>query len=987
MKRLGGLFALVMFTACFAPDLSVTPRGPLPKDNTVDPCAVARCDAPGRVCVEQPEGVATCVCGDGTREENGVCVDDPCEPNPCPVTAGQGSCVPSGTSFRCSCDAQFFDDDGAGGCTPRTAEVTLDELPGSSHDGETTTFTGRMQVKDPSGRPVFDAVVTMGEVEQRTDLEGRVAFPGLSIDVDTVFAVRRDGYHATAGRLRFADAGGGTERAVSLLPHTFLDDVLAESGGVVAHDGVAVRLPPRALQAGTAAPTLGAVDVAISTASAEALVDDGPLGLLTDGSVSPLEPLAMAAVSLSRGDATVVLDPVLGATLSLLLPPGADVAAGERLPLLHLDEERGLFVEASSCLVGMVPQARQREGRTLECSGLVRHFSTWLVARPAPSVCVHLAPRLSLPAHYELLELQLGIDRCAQTSAGFRCQPSTPAFSREVSPSVTEPLGGLCAVYGLHEEAAFSPVIRGALRDLRSGARVAFLEPLADVQTSPQRALRQSDLHELRYGDGLPLCRDTEHCSVVQQSVTIEYEPSFVDHDGDGHYVATGAAPARVSDCDDDDRTTYPGAPEVPCDGRDTDCDGVTDPYDGPVALSDVLSAGGDVASAWAGLCRAGCAIPDAESPGDAIDEDCDGSALDRDGDGLYRYGDRALLPEPWPSTWDCDDETPGVAGAVEVPGNLVDEDCDGVALDADGDGYVHTNHLSAFLALDDPSFVLGDCDDLDDEVHPGVAAASEAALAAYFAARTDGKVVRAATFCELLDERGRLRAAARAQFVDRNCDGEVTDLDGDGFPGPGQRGLGDGLPIDCDDLDPRVRPTLVDVDVNAGVAAGPGGEPVRCDAAGCRYTHMVCVPLTADERVDEGRCEVSPAVYGDEDCADGAGAFDDGCASQRCPPLLGAQSQCIATANRPDLGVCAVPRWEDRPPAQPFSFGAVWGPCDLSGVMPSCPEDTLCGAAISVYDDTYLEVLEALLAAEGQPKDLLSLPKDELGMCFPRCF
>jgi RHS repeat-associated protein len=73
---------------------------------------------------------------------------------------------------------------------------------------------------------------------------------------------------------------------------------------------------------------------------------------------------------------------------------------------------------------------------------------------------------------------------------------------------------------------------------------------------------------------------------------------------------------------------------------------------------------------------------------------------LDRDGDGFT------------PNQGDCDDTKPTVhPGAIDIPGNDVDENCDGAdavdprTLDGDGDGFSSAN---------------GDCDDENAAIHPG---------------------------------------------------------------------------------------------------------------------------------------------------------------------------------------------------------------------------------------------------------------------------
>ncbi|MCB9668353.1 MAG: hypothetical protein H6734_02665 [Alphaproteobacteria bacterium] len=133
----------------------------------------------------------------------------------------------------------------------------------------------------------------------------------------------------------------------------------------------------------------------------------------------------------------------------------------------------------------------------------------------------------------------------------------------------------------------------------------------------------------------------------VDEGVTRTF---FVDLDGDGVggelEGARGCAPpdgyaAATGDCDDSDPTRSPALPEV-CDGADNDCDGAVD--DGLDEIRVWLDADGDGSG-------------DPRSPGVACGA-VDVWSLDRG---------------------DCDDADPLVGPAApEVPGNPVDEDCDG---------------------------------------------------------------------------------------------------------------------------------------------------------------------------------------------------------------------------------------------------------------------------------------------------------------------
>ncbi len=349
-------------------------------------------------------------------------------------------------------------------------------------------------------------------------------------------------------------------------------------------------------------------------------------------------------------------------------------------------------------------------------------------------------------------------------------------------------------------------------------------------------------------GDGVAACLDCDDgnaaaypgaADAVADGVDEDcdgFERCYVDADGDGYRTgdlvavtddcsAPGEALATApdGDCDDVDAAVNPGASDIAGDAADRNCDGVwvcyvdgdADGYrtDDTVAATDACSSSGE---ALATLPSGDCDDADAtvnpggsDLAGDGVDRNCDGSWLcyaDADADGLrtdltvvapdacLAVGE-ALATAP---SGDCDDADPTVhPGAYEVPGDGVDEDCDGgeiCYLDADDDGFLPLASrspdaltvASADADCTDPQEALatapsGDCDDADARFHPG-------------ATETD---------C--------------ADPNDYNCDGSVgyTDADGDGWaactecddreadvhPGAAET-PGDGVDSDCDGVD-----------------------------------------------------------------------------------------------------------------------------------------------------------------------------------------
>jgi hypothetical protein len=196
------------------------------------------------------------------------------------------------------------------------------------------------------------------------------------------------------------------------------------------------------------------------------------------------------------------------------------------------------------------------------------------------------------------------------------------------------------------------------------------------------------------------------------------------DADNDGYQSAlcNSDPRARGNDCDDNNPMINPGRPEQCGNMLDDDCKGGDLPC--LANCEDRDRDGFGVGS--------GCYGPDCND-GDAnvnpwatdvctnnIDEDCDGQitqcrtdCIDRDGDGYGNGGSNCL-------GFDCNDEDARIhPGARELPGDNVDQDCNGSDLargiacmgDRDGDGY-GPNGVAPCLGLD--------CDEGDPRIHQG---------------------------------------------------------------------------------------------------------------------------------------------------------------------------------------------------------------------------------------------------------------------------
>ncbi len=155
---------------------------------------------------------------------------------------------------------------------------------------------------------------------------------------------------------------------------------------------------------------------------------------------------------------------------------------------------------------------------------------------------------------------------------------------------------------------------------------------------------------------------------------------------------------APPEDCDDNDPYVYPGADEVPYDGKDNDCAGDGDLVDWDGDGYDGTAAGGDDCNDGNPDINPG-AEETCQDRYNGVDSNCDGSEQtdDCDGDGYDRWED-------------CNDDIPeSYPGAEEIWYDGIDGNCDLQSdYDQDGDGVDHADYGGE------------DCDDLLADVYYG---------------------------------------------------------------------------------------------------------------------------------------------------------------------------------------------------------------------------------------------------------------------------
>jgi Putative metal-binding motif len=769
------------------------------------------------------------------------------------------------------------------------------------------SFTAHLRVLDASGKPLEKADVQVGKSKGTTDAAGRVAIKGVDAKASAVLQVS---HKDTAPHVGTTDAylSGQRTQSLSLAPLAFAGQVDLSEPVTVQKDFGRLELAPNSIADKTGS-RVGKARLEVADLGATKDVRDALLPSLKalDRSGAPTTLKSLDAVAHVRltdaAGQTLNLAATKAATLELTLPKESKAGVGDVLSLWSLDEQNATLHEEGSCVVN----AQKAAGASARvCKGHVPHFSIWAVGEAAPDAllqCLNAQVTVDLPSCFKVEVERVFVESCDDSGGACHEAPfrelalsaAGGAVPASCSVIVESPTQRVAALYDVDASACSGPDKDKGGRRIKRG----------DAKVTPSQ-----NAHALLAAfasDTARFCAESCGARALQIAPADLESARLVDRDDDGFYAqADGAAARAGADCDDEDESVFPAAPELFCSDKDRNCDG---------------QAGGQVDDATFNASCALCAVKEgAELAGNLRDEDCDGRVEDRDGDGYTE-------PE------DCDDfSATSAPGLSEVAGNQVDEDCDGIAADWDGDGALSSLHLYLAPRLGLSTSAFGDCDDYDAAIFPGASLSAEAgALGAYFEGDT-----RSAGYCDLFDGTGQPSAVFHTLLVDRNCDGRVTDADGDGYAAIGDLTLGAALATDCDDFDPRVH------------VAQAGGS--------------VCASgVTLD---DERICRAPPRT---PQCP--AIGLSGGFVQTTCEEAL---DRGMGTGN----GVCAFLGWSDGDPLT-LEPGRLWGPCDGAGPLPECPAGAQCGGPLP-FSPEIVGYLETTYTPDK--------PLSYQGMCFPKC-
>jgi len=979
------------------------------------------------------------------RRRGPVEPEHPCDPNPCTTSPGLTVCTEVGDGFECSCN-EFHEPDGDGGCAEIREVTTGTVTDAVDWEEPEPTYLARLRIVDGDDTPIEGALVVREGLAWAADEKGEIRLGDIPAKEAVSYEIRADGYATSFVRVRFYEAGLGVQE-IRLKEVDLEVSVPSDESTTISDGAVSVAFPAGAFRGPNLQPYEGVAQVRITSVDPHSeSVRLGPelMASAEQGNATPITTGGMVFVQITDEEGRklpLVRNEAVG--LTFVLPANMDVEDGQELQLRFFNDETGLWQAEGGCLAEPIPEEDRTDDRTFRCTGLVKHFTWWNVDAPEDTACVNISAALDLGVQYQVLESHFQLDTCTVTVEGegddavrsVTCageyMDSRQSYYREGRyhyPVVVLPPDGdrpesICRLVSV-ENRDLVYVVRGffQLEDQNAADPAAtrtWYRYVTEEMTfdSIAERLGSEDLWAFT-AQPSSLCPFDTRC----RQVALELELAdliaipMLDEDDDGYgAIEPGHLPWKVArhylnmpaDCDDTDPDIHPGAEDAPCDLVDSDCSPRTEI---PPLADGSKPTWEDVPArwrSWSGAdawnrywCRTPCVErAEREVPGNLFDEDCDGRTIDADGDNWITNQDAQVLIANDDAlttvedltqalgfeVGDCDDFHDGTnPDQVEVPHNWRDEDCDGEALDEDGDQFYDIRHRELIRALDlveDGFDGPWDCEDTQSAVNPDADPALEAAFRQFYFQDDEDRWHRSINFCHYVDtRRGELFDHANSLLMDYNCDGFVTDIDGDGWTRPGNTVLGADKARDCDDLDFRIHPTDAD--------------PDTCGAA---------YPIA--DIVNDALCEFADDNYQNE---------PDAPVIPQCPNtpgglLTGCQQLVDAEGEPVEEWACTFRGLRgSTPPRLPEDAGRIWGVCSSTTRLPVCVAGTRCAGPVNPAD-SYIADLNRLYIdpvrecvqenceedAEGNPIEgtceerchpSYLEPEVRYGLCFPRC-
>ena len=733
--------------------------------------------------------------------------------------------------------------------------------PGGTSSGGTSggiapapVYTAKMRVTDIDGNPVPQSTLTVNGVAYNADSSGTISVANLSVVGAVSGQVTSPNCLPYAATLSYSSAGQKPQ-SVMLSKPAVQQTISASAAANVDMHSSSVSLSPNSMVNAANQPATGSVTISASgtdTATEVVQVSASVYALLTDTTVTLQA--SFNTDSVPTGVSTMQLS---DGTLLNVYPEGVvQIAATD-------SNGNALSISAAAPAViriNLTPYTLHRAGDILPIMVFQAASTMWIqqgncvvqaiAGASSPSATLQCVGAISQAG-------MIAVPASAPTS-NFPCANFAISFSdvqaTVVSQWVEEIQPGDVSIRARR----LAPNLDGSMCYLggSSTVRVA-VEAQVNGQTQIFRsanlslaAAAMASQDIVDFNNGA-----TAHACFKCGSTPVVFGRQdgsvAADDDGDGYYTGTGSH----ADCDDTNPLVHPGAAETVCDSVDKNCDGVTP--NGSAVLSAAISP-----AQWNQVwCRLACAQRTPEIPGNLYDEDCDGIASDADNDTFLSALDPQFLIslQTNPNAIaDCDDQNPSIhPGVREVAGNIVDEDCDGYAVDADNDGYIanvqariNVTLVDGLRPIGDESTRFNDCQDFDASINPSEINLSGESVLAQFYVANGNSVVRRAQLCTYIDSNGILNTLGRSLLRDVNCDGVYSDLDGDGYTVPGDLSLGAGNDIDCNDFDPRLN-TQSGCVLAASMTALDGGT---CSPS-TGHTSTTC-PSGYQYSSTSGRCE-----------------------------------------------------------------------------------------------------------------------------------